>query len=47
VLTNPSHSIAGTVEYLVTPTSTAGSCIGPTYSIIVTVDPKPAIGSFN
>ena len=30
---------AGTVEYIVTPTSVAGNCVGPDYTITVTVDP--------
>jgi large repetitive protein len=42
-LTNPSHTTAGTVEYLVTPTSTTGSCTGAAYTITVTVDPAPAV----
>jgi hypothetical protein len=43
VLTNPGNSTAGTVEYLVTPTSTTGSCTGSPKSIVVTVNPTPAI----
>ncbi|MCE1198017.1 MAG: hypothetical protein LWW85_03520, partial [Marinilabiliales bacterium] len=42
-LANPSNSVSGTVEYLVTPTSTTGSCAGSPYSIVVTVDPLPDI----
>jgi hypothetical protein len=38
-LTNPSNSAAGSVEYLVTPTATTGSCPGAAYSITVTVNP--------
>ena len=41
-LTNPSNSTAGTVQYIVTPTSTAGSCVGSAYTITVTVNPIPA-----
>ena len=46
-LTNPSNSSAGSVVYIVTPTSTAGSCIGDAYSIAVTVNPKPAVTTSN
>ncbi|MES2284403.1 MAG: PKD-like domain-containing protein [Bacteroidota bacterium] len=42
-LTNPSNSLAGTVQYIVTPTSTGGSCIGAAFTITVTVNPSPAI----
>ena len=38
VLTNPG-TIAGTVEYIVTPTSVTGTCEGPAYPITVTVNP--------
>ncbi|MBK7131722.1 MAG: T9SS type A sorting domain-containing protein [Bacteroidales bacterium] len=44
VLTNPSNTVAGTVEYLVTPVSITGSCTGAPYSIIVTVNPLPLPG---
>ncbi|MDP1744537.1 MAG: PKD-like domain-containing protein, partial [Bacteroidota bacterium] len=40
-LTNPSTTTAGTVQYLVTPTSTTGSCAGVAYTITVTVNPAP------
>jgi trimeric autotransporter adhesin len=40
-LTNPSNTSAGSVQYLVTPTSTAGSCTGNNYTITVTVNPIP------
>ncbi|MBF8457225.1 hypothetical protein IV494_08515 [Kaistella sp. G5-32] len=42
VLTNPSTSTAGSVQYLVTPTATTGSCAGPAFTITVTVNPAPA-----
>lgn len=42
-LTNPSNSSAGSVQYLVTPTSTTGTCTGNTYSIVVTVNPTPVV----
>ncbi|MFC5625528.1 beta strand repeat-containing protein, partial [Algoriphagus winogradskyi] len=42
-LTNPSNATAGTVEFIVTPTSTTGSCPGAPYSITVTVNPTPAV----
>ena len=38
VLTN-SGTTAGTVEYIVVPTSSTGSCVGPDYTITVSVDP--------
>jgi hypothetical protein len=41
-LNNPGSS-AGTVQYLITPTSTTGSCSGNTYTITVTVNPKPDV----
>ena len=42
-LNNPSNTTAGTVQYLVTPTSTTGTCAGSVYSITVTVNPLPVI----
>jgi hypothetical protein len=42
-LTNPSNATAGTVEYIVTPTSTTGTCIGAAFTITVTVNPKPSV----
>ncbi len=42
-LTNPSNSAAGTVQYIVTPTANAGSCAGASYTITVTVNPKPTV----
>ncbi|MFY9311210.1 MAG: PKD-like domain-containing protein, partial [Bacteroidia bacterium] len=42
-LTNPSNSASGTVPYAVTPTSTAGSCVGTPYTITVTVNPTPVV----
>ena len=43
ILTNPSNSVAGTVDYLVTPTSATGSCIGAPFTITVTVNPAPTV----
>jgi gliding motility-associated-like protein len=43
VLTNPSTAAAGSVQYLITPTSTGGNCTGAVYSIIVTVNPRPTV----
>ncbi len=47
VLTNPSNIAAGTVDYIVTPTSTAGSCVGAPYTIKVTVNPAPVVLTSN
>jgi len=47
VLTNPSNASDGTVEYIVTPTSTTGSCPGTPYTITVTVSPKPVVTNNN
>ena len=44
-LTNTSNSTPNTVEYIVTPTSTTGSCVGAAYKITVTVNPTPALTS--
>jgi gliding motility-associated-like protein len=41
VLTLPGTSSTGTVEYIVTPVSVAGSCTGTPSSIIVTVNASP------
>ncbi|NTW32347.1 MAG: hypothetical protein HGB12_06945, partial [Bacteroidetes bacterium] len=38
-LTNPSNATTGSVQYIVTPTSTAGSCEGAAFTITVTVNP--------
>ncbi|MBK7212006.1 MAG: HYR domain-containing protein [Bacteroidales bacterium] len=46
-LTNPSSLTDGSVEYLIVPTSSAGSCIGTSTSIIVTVHPLPVVTSLN
>ena len=43
VLTNPSSVLAGSAEYLVTPTSVTGTCAGTPYTITVTVNPAPAV----
>lgn len=45
VLTNPGNSTAGTVQYIVTPTSTTGSCVGSPFTITVTVHPAPTVTS--
>src|SRR5207253_2991351 len=43
-LSNPSNATAGTVQYLVTPTSTGGSCpAAAPYTITVTVNPTPQV----
>ncbi|MFL5745953.1 MAG: beta strand repeat-containing protein, partial [Niastella sp.] len=42
-LTNPSNTTAGTVQYIVTPTSSPGGCAGTPYAITITVNPRPAI----
>ncbi|NTW31656.1 MAG: hypothetical protein HGB12_03365 [Bacteroidetes bacterium] len=42
-LTNPSNATAGSVQYLVTPTSTAGSCVGSASAINITVNPTPTV----
>ena len=42
-LTNPSNSAAGTVQYIVTPTANGSNCEGTSYTITVTVNPKPAV----
>jgi hypothetical protein len=41
-LTNPSNSASGSIEYIITPTSTAG-CVGKSTSVIVSVFPLPEI----
>ena len=43
VLTNPGNATPGTVEYIVTPVSTSGSCSGMPFSIVVTVNPIPVM----
>jgi len=43
ILTNPSNTIAGTVQYIVTPTSTTGTCPGSSFIITVTVNPTPLV----
>jgi VCBS repeat-containing protein len=42
-LTNPSSTVAGSIVYAVTPTSTTGSCVGAATNITVTVNPKPVL----
>ncbi len=44
-LANTSNSIPGSVQYVVTPTSTTGSCVGTSETITVTVNPGPALTS--
>jgi len=44
VLTNPSNSVTNTIQYIVTSTSPAG-CVGPTYTINVSVDPLPTVNA--
>jgi hypothetical protein len=46
-LTNPGNTTAGTVQYLVTPTATTGSCAGSPYTITVTVNPSPVVTTPN
>ncbi|NTW32338.1 MAG: hypothetical protein HGB12_06900 [Bacteroidetes bacterium] len=43
ILTNPSNATAGSVQYIVTPTSITGSCVGATFTITVTVNPTPTV----
>ena len=43
ILTNPSNSTAGTVQYIVTPSATSGSCQGSPFIITVTVHPRPVV----
>ncbi|MES2284032.1 MAG: PKD-like domain-containing protein, partial [Bacteroidota bacterium] len=43
-LTNPGNT-AGTVQHLITPTSSSGACIGDPFSITVTVNPTPTLTS--
>ncbi|MFH1118384.1 MAG: PKD-like domain-containing protein, partial [Bacteroidota bacterium] len=43
ILTNPSNATAGTVQYLITPTSSSGSCQGSLFTITVTVNPGPVV----
>ena len=42
-LSNPSNSITGTVQYIITPTSTTGTCQGNPFIITVSVYPGPII----
>ncbi|MCE1198251.1 MAG: gliding motility-associated C-terminal domain-containing protein, partial [Marinilabiliales bacterium] len=43
VLTNPSSTASGSIEYIVTPTATSGGCAGVPYTITLTVDPAPVV----
>jgi len=45
VLTNPSNSSAGSVQYIVTPTSLSGTCVGSPFTITVTVQSINALVS--
>ena len=45
-LTNPSNTADGVVRYTVTPTSPLG-CVGATFTLDVTVNPKPAGSTSN
>jgi hypothetical protein len=45
ILVNPGNVSAGTVQYLVTPTSISGFCTGSAYTITATVNPTPALTS--
>lgn len=45
VLTNPSNTNPGSVEYIVTPVSNPGSCAGNPFTITVTVHPIPQISN--
>jgi len=42
VLTN-ANAVSGTVQYIITPTSVAGLCAGPNFTITVTVNPIPIV----
>ncbi|MES2141219.1 MAG: PKD-like domain-containing protein [Bacteroidota bacterium] len=44
-LTNPSNTTAGSLQYIITPTSTAGLCVGTSFTITVTVNPSPELSS--
>ena len=46
-LTDPSNATPGTVPYIITPTSTIGSCVGSSSTIIVTVNPIPSVTNTN
>mgnify|MGYP001319033607 CR=1 FL=1 len=43
LLSNTSYTESGTVEYVVIPTSTENSCEGNSFTITVTVNPKPQL----
>ncbi len=42
-LINPGNATAGTVKYIVTPTSVSGGCAGAPFTITVTVNPLPVV----
>ena len=44
-LTNPSNSTVGSIIYVVTPTTTSGSCAGSATDITVTVNPRPIVAN--
>ncbi|MDP1746685.1 MAG: PKD-like domain-containing protein [Bacteroidota bacterium] len=46
-LTNSSNSTSGTIQYIITPTSTSGSCVGAAFTITVTVNPAPMVTNSN
>ncbi|NTW31314.1 MAG: hypothetical protein HGB12_01545 [Bacteroidetes bacterium] len=41
-LTNP-NTTTGSVQYIVTPTSSTGSCVGAAFTITITVNPLPTV----
>ncbi|MBK7172933.1 MAG: immunoglobulin domain-containing protein [Bacteroidales bacterium] len=43
ILTNTSNTVNGSVQYIVTPTTIAGSCIGTQKTITVIVEPGPTV----
>jgi len=43
MLINPSSTVAGTVQYSVTPTTANWNCPGDPFTITVTVNPKPTV----
>jgi hypothetical protein len=47
ILTNPGNTTDGTVQYIVTPKSVSGLCIGSPINLLVTVHPKPVITNTN
>jgi len=43
ILTNPSSSNIGSIIYIITPTTSNGSCVGNPTAITVTVNPRPTV----